>query len=77
MNKIIVIRLKEVLTERGLEQKQLAEMTGLTERTISELVNNKTLRYPKSALESIINALDITDINDIITLVDKNNSEVI
>ena len=42
----IELRLKELLKERGLEQKELAEMAGLTERTVSELCNNKVLRYP-------------------------------
>jgi putative transcriptional regulator len=75
MTKYIEIRLKELLKERCIEQKQLAEMTGLTERTISELVNNKTKRYPKSALEKIANALDIEDINQILTLIEEKEGE--
>lgn len=74
MDKQVEIRLKELLKSRGIEQKQLAEMTGLTERTISELVNNKTKRIPKEALEKIGTALNIDDINDIITIVDKETA---
>jgi putative transcriptional regulator len=69
----IEIRLKEVLIEKNIEQKQLAEMTGLTERTISELVNNKVKRVPKEALEKIADALKINDLNEIITLVNEES----
>jgi putative transcriptional regulator len=57
------MRLKEVLKERGLEQKELAQMAGLTERTVSELCNNKLKRYPKDVLEAIMGALQIDDLN--------------
>lgn len=57
------MRLKEVLKERGLEQKELAQMAGLTERTVSELCNNKLKRYPKDVLEAIMGALHIDDLN--------------
>lgn len=69
--KVIEVRLKDLLKERGIEQKQLASMANLTERTVSELVNNKTKRYPKEALEKIAEALGIDDINEIITIVDE------
>lgn len=73
--KRVEVRLKEVLTERNIEQKQLAEMTGLTERTISELCTNKVKRVPKDAIERIVMALEISDINDIITLVNEEDSD--
>nr|WP_017553572.1 helix-turn-helix transcriptional regulator [Heyndrickxia coagulans] len=69
--KVIEVRLREVLKERGIEQKQLASMANLTERTVSELVNGKMKRYPKEALEKIAEALGIDDINEIITIVDE------
>ncbi len=59
------LRLKEILTERGMEQKELAELTGLTTRTVSELCNNKSKQYPKGALEKIMTALDIRDMNEL------------
>ena len=75
MKKIIEVRLKPLLKERGIEQKELAEIAGLTERTVSELVNNKTKRYPKEALEKIAVALNIDDINDIITIVNEEDAK--
>lgn len=75
MKKTIEVRLKPLLKERGIEQKELAEIAGLTERTVSELVNNKTKRYPKEALEKIAVALNIDDINDIITIVNEEDAK--
>ena len=62
------LRLREILAERGIEQRQLAEMTGLSVRTISELCNNKTQRYPKAALAEIMKALEIEDMNELIAI---------
>lgn len=55
-----------VLNERGWDQKKLVEETGLNPRTISELVNNKTIRINKNALEKIAIALNIFDVSEII-----------
>jgi len=65
----IEVKLRERLAEKGWDQKRLARETGLTERTISELVNGKMKRFPKEAIERIAEVLDIDDINKIITLV--------
>ena len=62
----IEIKLKQLLKERQIEQKDLAEMTGLSNRTISELATNKMERIPKSALCKIAKALEIDDIRLII-----------
>lgn len=71
----IELRLKELLKERGLEQKELAEMAGLTERTVSELCNNKVRRYPKDALEKIMTALEIEDMNELFNIVGLRKTE--
>lgn len=62
----IEIKLKELLKERNLKQYQLAELSGLTPRAISELVNNQVERIPKKALCKIAEALEIEDISEII-----------
>jgi putative transcriptional regulator len=74
MAKRIEIRLKYILNERDMEQKQLADMTGLTERTISELCNNKVQRIPKEALAKIVEALNITDLNELIAIIDEEKA---
>ena len=71
----IEIKLKQVLKSREMEQKELAELTGLSNRTISELANNKTERIPKNAIAKIAEVLDITDINELITIVKVDSND--
>lgn len=75
MNRRIKSNLRTLLNERNIEQKELAEMTGLSVRTISELANDKMKYYPKKALEAIASALDIDDINELLTLIDDDKAE--
>lgn len=77
MSKILQIRLKEILKEKNIEQKELAEMTGLTTRTISELCTQKTQRYPKKAIGIISEALGIKDLNDLFYFVDEQKDETV
>lgn len=65
-------RLKILLAERDMNQKDLAEVTGLTTRLISEIANNKVKMYPKEALEKIIVALHIEDLNELFSLIEEN-----
>lgn len=62
----IEIKLKSLLKELNMEQRELAELTGLSSRTVSELVNNKIERIPKTALARIAEALEIKDIRQLI-----------
>lgn len=71
MAKVMNIRLKEILKERNIDQKELAEMTKLTTRTISELCTKKTRRYPKEAIGKIAEALKITDLNELFYFEDE------
>lgn len=63
-------RLKILLAERDLSQKDLAEATGLTTRLISEIVNNKVKMYPKEALEKIMIALDVKDVGELFSFIE-------
>lgn len=62
----IEIKLKQLLKEHNIKQYQIAKQTGLTTRTISELANNQVERIPKTALCKIAEALELTDIRDLI-----------
>lgn len=62
----VEIKLKSLLKELNMEQRELAELTGLSSRTVSELVNNKIERIPKTALARIAEALEIKDIRQLI-----------
>ncbi|MEK5332032.1 helix-turn-helix domain-containing protein [Lysinibacillus sp. FSL W8-0992] len=64
-------RLKILLAERDMNQKDLAEKTGLTTRLISEIANNKVKMYPKEALEKIMVALMIDNIGELFQTIDE------
>lgn len=65
----IVTKLGELLTNRGITQAQLAEMTGLRPSTISEIVRDTRTVINKEHIAKIANALNIGDIREIIDLV--------
>lgn len=64
-------RLKVLLAERDMSQKDLAVQTGLTTRLISEIANNKVKMYPKDALEKIMIALGIKNLGDLLQCIDE------
>mgnify|MGYP001379945979 CR=1 FL=1 len=70
----LYVRLVELLKERNLTQVQLNELikekTGkeLRAAAISELANNQRRSINREHLERIAKALDITEINKLITL---------
>ena len=52
------LRLRELLNERNLTQKELAHRAGLTELTISRMLRSPTM-IKLDSVNSICNALDI------------------
>lgn len=67
-NKYIKLRLSEVLEERGITQKELAQLTGIRPNAISEMCRDMRTTYNKEHLNTIINALDIDDLSVLFTL---------
>lgn len=69
------LRLRVLLAEREWEQKDLVERTNLTNRAVSDLYNDKVKSYTKNTLTELINAFDITDMNDLFKIVEveENN----
>lgn len=72
MTKQVEIKLRQILKERKMEQKELAEKTGLSVRAISELANDKIERIPKNAINKIAHELNITDIRQLIDFKDED-----
>lgn len=60
------IKLNQLLLDNRMTYQELANKTGLSIRTISELVNNKTERIPKKAICKIADVLNIDDIREIL-----------
>jgi putative transcriptional regulator len=62
------VKLDEVLKDRNMSQKELAGLTGIRPAAISELYNNQRKSINREHIEKIAAALDISDINELITL---------
>ena len=65
-NYIVKLKVKEVLEKRGLSQKKLAEMSGIRESTISDIVRGTRTVINFEHLSKIAKALEVTDIRELI-----------
>ena len=68
MRYVIEIKVKNALDERGIKQKELAEMAGIRESTISDIVRGSRTVINFEHLAKIATALEISDIRELITL---------
>ncbi|WP_025721393.1 helix-turn-helix domain-containing protein [Paenibacillus sp. 1-18] len=59
----IRIKLKEVLKEKGVTQKQLEKLSGVSQARISKLSSNDRQEVNLVMLEKIAHALDINDLS--------------
>ena len=64
----VKLRVKELLEEEGITQKKLAEMAGVRESTISDIVRGTRTVINFEHLGKIATALEISDISKIIYL---------
>lgn len=67
---MVVITLKETLSERGITQSELSKLAGLRPSTVSSLLNGST-RIEFETIDKIAKALEISDISKIISLENK------
>ncbi|WP_085508816.1 helix-turn-helix domain-containing protein [Thalassobacillus devorans] len=65
------IKLDHLMKERGLTQRELSEEAGVRQAAISQLARGYVSRISIDHIERIATALNITDINELITLVDN------
>jgi transcriptional regulator with XRE-family HTH domain len=62
----IKVKLKEVLKERNITQKQLEEISGVPQSRISKLCSEDRKEVNLLMLERIADALDIKDLSQLI-----------
>ena len=62
----LYIKLKEVLAEREITQKQLAEQSGIRANAISEMVNNQRQTINKEQLAKVCEVLGIERVEDML-----------
>lgn len=73
MTKEVRLRLRVLLAEKEWEQKDLVERTNLTNRAVSDLFNDKTKSYTKNTINELLNAFDITDMNELFKVVEEES----
>ncbi len=66
MKYVVKLHLKEVLKERGMTQKRLAELTGIRESSIGSLVRGTRKVINFDDIRKIMDALRINDIRKIL-----------
>lgn len=73
MTKEVKLRLRVLLAEKEWEQKDLVERTNLTNRAVSDLYNDKTKSYTKATLNELVQAFEITDMNELFKIVETED----
>ena len=68
----VKFKLKEILEERGLTQKELSIKSNVREATISDIVRGTRTVINFKHLAAIAEALEISEIEKIMELVEKN-----
>lgn len=67
MRRIVAIRLKELLLEKGMTIRKLSLISDVRPAALSELANQKRINVHFHHLSRIADALDIDDMNRLIT----------
>ncbi|MCP3779809.1 helix-turn-helix domain-containing protein [Paenibacillus sp. MZ03-122A] len=71
--RMIRLKLNEVMTQRGLTQTQLSELSGVRQAAISEMSRNIREQINLKTLVKIADALEIDDISELLSL--ENNKK--
>lgn len=66
----VKLKVKDLIEERGITQKKLAELSSIRESTISDIVRGRRTVINFDHLAKIAYALNINDISDIIEIVE-------
>lgn len=71
----VKFKLKEILEERNITQKQLSEISKVREATISEIIRGSRTVINFRHLAAIAEALDIYEIEKLMILVKRNDED--
>ena len=69
----IKLKVKELLEERNITQKKLAQISGIRESTISDIVRGTRTVINFEHLSKIAEALEIDHISQLINFEEKND----
>lgn len=65
---MLYVKLDEILEERGMTRKKLAELTGLRPNVISEICNNQRTTVNREHIGRIAEVLNIEDVSELLAL---------
>ncbi|GGF76649.1 hypothetical protein GCM10010912_22200 [Paenibacillus albidus] len=71
----LIIKLKEVLKQKGITQKELEAMSTVPQSKISNLCNNKFSELNIANIEKIAAALEITDISILMQFEEESSNK--
>ncbi len=74
MSKKIVIKIANLIAERGISLRELSRLSDVRHAALSELANGKRANINYSHVERIADALGISDIREIIDLADSSEA---
>ncbi|QHW31458.1 helix-turn-helix transcriptional regulator [Paenibacillus rhizovicinus] len=72
MAKQLIVKIPEIIQQRGISLRELSRLTDIRHAALSELVNAKRQNINFQYIERIAKVLEISDIREIIDLVDIN-----
>ena len=75
MAKRIVIKLDEVIAERGMTKTAFAEMVGMRANTISDYTKNEGIGIDKISLKNLAKIAEVVGIEDISQLLTLEDIE--
>lgn len=68
---VVKLKVKEAIEERGITQKKLAEMSGIRESTVSDIVRGSRTVINFEHLSKIAEALEVNNIAELIDFESK------
>ncbi|MBD1224792.1 helix-turn-helix domain-containing protein [Virgibacillus halodenitrificans] len=71
MGKTIKVNIMELASKQGISLTELSRLSNVRVATLSELSNGKRKRIEFDHIRKIAETLNINDINEIISIVDK------
>ena len=68
-------KVKEILKDRGLLQKDLVSLTGISQTQIQRICSNQTNSINKAHLTASARATNVTDMNELFELVELKEQD--
>jgi putative transcriptional regulator len=65
----LTIKVKKLMEEKGVSQKEIASITGLSPTTVSKVVRNQIDRIDRNTVEILCKYFEISSINDFFELI--------